>query len=67
MRVTCDEIWATPSTLHIRVLVHDSQGKWRHKYWVAVPVSEIPEEAVAALWVGLVDDRSPDDVALPGM
>lgn len=55
MEVTVDNVWATPSTLHMRVTVWGPGHKWRHRYDAAVPVSEIPEEAVAALV--RLDDR----------
>lgn len=49
MRVTADEVWASRSTLHVRVIVHADDNRWRHKYYVAIPLDEIPEEALAPL------------------
>lgn len=49
MRVEIDQVWATPSTLHVRAIVHDDHGKWRHKYYPSIPLAEIPEEAVIML------------------
>lgn len=49
MKVEIDEVWATPSTLHARVLVWGKDGRWRHKHWVSVPIASIPPEALDAL------------------
>lgn len=49
MRVEVDQVWATPSTLHMRAIVHDDNGRWRHKYYPSIPLDDIPEEAVIAL------------------
>jgi len=57
MRVEVDQVWATPSTLHMRVIVHDELGRWRHKYWPSIPLSEIPEEAVIMLTQRYLDDN----------
>ena len=57
MQVTVDQIWATPSTLHMRVLVFNSEKGWRHKYICSLPVDEIPEEAIEALTVRGPDSR----------
>lgn len=50
MQVTVDNIWASQTVLHLRVTVW-VEGKWRHKYDVAVPIATIPEEALAAAWI----------------
>jgi len=49
MQVTVDNVWSTPSTLHLRVTVWGPGERWRHKYDVAVPLDEIPEEALQGL------------------
>jgi hypothetical protein len=49
MQVQIDQVWASPSTLHARVIVHDDQGRWRHKYYPSVALEDIPIEAVAPL------------------
>lgn len=49
MIVQVDNVWATKSTLHMRVTVLDNDGRWRHRYYPAVPLAEIPVEAVAPL------------------
>jgi hypothetical protein len=55
MRVEIDQVWATPSTLHVRAIVHDDQGRWRHKYYPSIAIDDIPEEALAML-LGRVED-----------
>lgn len=46
MEVMVDNVWATPSTLHLRVTVWGPDRKWRHRYDAVVPTNDIPEEAV---------------------
>lgn len=55
MKVEIDQVWATPSTLHCRVLVWADDGSWRHKYYAAVPVSEIEESALVMLTQAYLD------------
>ena len=57
MKVMIDNVWATPSNLHVRVTVWED-GKWRHKYNVTCPISEIPDEAVAAAWTPVAPGRA---------
>lgn len=49
MDVAVDNVWASPSTLHMRVTVWNDARTWRHKYDVAVPLAEIPPEALQPL------------------
>lgn len=63
MYVTLDNVWASPSTLHARVTVHDDQGRWRHKYYPAVHLAEIPVEAVAPL-IGFFAETGNDELQL---
>lgn len=56
-RVTVDNVWATPTTLHMRVTVWGRDYRYRNKYNCAVPVSEIPSEAIDALWAANVDEK----------
>lgn len=49
MQVQVDEFWATPSTLHMRVIVWGPDYKWRHKYRVDVPLVELEPEALRPL------------------
>jgi len=58
MKVSVDNVWSSPSTLHLRVHVWGPQGNWRHKYDIAIPLEEIPEEALR----GLVEYADPAPV-----
>lgn len=49
MQVIVDDVWASKSTLHLRVTVMDDDGRWRHRYYPAVTLAEIPAEAIAPL------------------
>lgn len=62
MKVQVDNVWATPSGLHMRVTVWNDAQTWRHKYDTMVPVAEIPAEAVSALWTTLVEDTFREDL-----
>lgn len=63
MRVAVDEIWSTPSTVHIRVLVWGPDNAWRHKYWCAVPIGDIPEEVLVSMSQHLLDVGAEEDHA----
>lgn len=62
MDVMLDNVWASPSTLHGRVTVWGPGRRWRHRYDVAVPLAEIPVEAVQAMWQGMVEDWHREDL-----
>lgn len=49
MKVIIDDVWSSPSTLHVRVTLHDDEGRWRHRYYPTVPLSQVPIEALAPL------------------
>lgn len=49
MKVLVDDVWASKSTLHLRVTVHGDDGRWRHRYYPAVDLGDIPVEAIAPL------------------
>lgn len=53
MQVTVDNLWSTPSTLHMRVTVWGPGEKWRHRYDIALALDELPEEA---LW-GILESQ----------
>jgi hypothetical protein len=42
--------------LHLRVVVFDPQKRWRRKYDVSIPVAEIAPEAIAQLFLSMMDD-----------
>lgn len=62
MKVQADNLWATPSGLHMRVTVWNNEQTWRHRYDVMVPVAEISAEAVAALFEFVADDTWHEDL-----
>lgn len=68
MEVQVDNLWATPSTVHMRVSVWGPDHRWRQRFDAHVPVSEIPEESLVALVGGfLLGPESKPQEPLPGM
>lgn len=61
MMVTVDQVWATPSTLHLRVIVHDDQHRWRHKYYPSIALEDIPEEALVMIIQRYMDEVPEED------
>lgn len=49
MDVMVDNVWSTSKMLHQRVTVWGPDKKWRHRFDVAVPLDDIPEEALEPL------------------
>lgn len=60
MNVDVDDVWATSSTLHLRVTVSGEDYAWRHRYYPAIPLAEIPEEAITAIY-GFYLDAQPEE------
>lgn len=56
MQVLVDDVWASPSTLHVRVTVYDDQKRWRHRYYPAISLDQVPTEALAPLLGWLQED-----------
>lgn len=63
MKVQVDNVWATPSALHMRVTVWADDGRWRHRYDVHVPAEEIHPEAVEMLLNARAAARVDEDQA----
>lgn len=63
MFVSVDNLWATPSGLHMRVTVWGPDHKWRHRYDTMVPLEEIHAEAVSALFEIVADDKYVEDLS----
>lgn len=61
MQVVVDQVWATPSTLHLRVIVMDDQQRWRHKYYPSVLLEDIPEEALVMIMQRYLDQVPEED------
>lgn len=62
MQVEVDEVWASPSTLHVRVIVHADDRRWRHKYYCSVPLDEIPEEAFQQMLLTYRDENHREEL-----
>jgi len=56
MKVSVDEVWSSPSNLHVRVIVSADDDKWRVKHYVAIPLEDIPEEALVYMLAYLMRD-----------
>jgi hypothetical protein len=65
MEVNVHNVWASPSTLHMRVTVWPNSRLWRQKFDVAVPISTIPVESISALWQGYLDTEREDMRDIP--
>lgn len=63
MWVQVDNVWGTPSGLHMRVTVWGPDSKWRHRYEEFVPVAEIQAEAVEPLWNAIRDEAWHEDLS----
>ena len=61
-QVAVDNVWATPSGLHMRVTVWNSEKTWRHRYECMVPVAEISSEAVSALFALVAEEDWREDL-----
>lgn len=61
MKVDVDQIWATPSNLHLRVCVWADDRAWRHKYYVAVPLEDIEDAVVATLLEAFTQESDEPD------
>jgi len=67
MKVLVDDVWASPSTLHLRVTVHDDEMRWRNRFYEAIPLETIPDEAMAhliAYWMEQQEVEPYDDPKL---
>jgi hypothetical protein len=63
MEVIVDEVWSTPSTLHMRVIVFGPDRAWRHKFWPSMPLTEVPEEVIVNLYQAYLDMQPEEDHA----
>lgn len=61
MKVSIDQVWSTPSTLHCRVVVWADDRAWRQKHYVAVPLETIEPQALEALTLLARPEKDPDD------
>lgn len=63
MIVQVDDVWASKSTLHMRVTVLDEDGRWRKRYYPAVRLEEVPVEALAPM-LAWFKEEDPKQLAL---
>lgn len=67
MQVQLDNLWATPSGLHLRVTVWGPDMKWRHRFDETVQWREVPDEVmqeVVAHWMDTQPEEDHQDTAL---
>lgn len=67
MKVLVDDVWASPSTLHLRVTVSGDNYEWRRRFYEAVPLEDIPSEAletVITYWLGEETGKHQEDTPL---
>lgn len=57
MKVHVDNVWSSPSRLHLRVMVCADDYRWRHKYEVSVPLDEIEPDALAPMFAQVAEDQ----------
>jgi len=68
MEVQVDNVWSSPSTLHMRISVWGPEHKWRQKFNAAVPLEAIPQEALAGVVAYFILEAQDDPQdALPGL
>ena len=49
MEVSLTQIWASPSTLHLRLVITGKGGKWIRFHNLHIPLSEVDETVSRAL------------------
>ena len=55
------EMWVTSQTLMIKVQIWGSDGAWRVKRYLSVPIADIPEEVLVSLTDWLIDQVPEED------
>jgi hypothetical protein len=61
MQVQIDEVWATPSTLHVKVTVSADDYRWRYRAYPSIPLKEVPTEALTMLLAFVMDEVPEED------
>lgn len=67
MKVTIDNVWCSPTMLHVRVTTWGDNGARYHKYHAATPLDEIEPSAIKALlhyMAGVDQDSRWEDLSL---
>lgn len=65
MDITVTGLWASPSTLHLRLMVQGKRKSWVRFANVHVPLSEIPSEVRSLIALSDGFDREHKDDPLP--
>lgn len=61
MQIQIDEVWCTPSTLHVKVTVSADDYRWRWRGYPTVPLADIPTEALTMLLAHVMDETPEED------
>lgn len=61
MKVDVDQLWVTPSNLHLRVIVWGDDHAWRHKYYVAVPLDTLEDAVIEGILAFAFNDTPEED------
>lgn len=56
MHVSLKEIWASPSTFHVVLVVSDNKETWVQICRASMPISEFPEDVLGSLNLALATD-----------
>ena len=62
-----DNLWATPSGLHLRVTVWPDDRRWRRRFDETVLWADVPDEVMTLLighWMDTQPLPEPDDIPL---
>ena len=61
MQVQVDEVWCTPTRLHVKVTVSADDYRWRQRAYPSIALAEIPEEALTMLLAYVMDETPEED------
>jgi hypothetical protein len=61
MQVQVDNLWGTPSGIHMRVTVWADDRKWRHRFDQTVLWAEVPDDAIGAMVAHWMDTQPEED------
>jgi hypothetical protein len=61
VKVLVDDLWASKTTLHMRVTVSGDDYSWRRRFYEAIPFEDIPTEALIGLTGYLVTNAPTEE------
>lgn len=65
MKVSLREVWASPSTFHVVLVVSANDDRWVQIMRASIPIEEFPEDVLGSLNLALGSDSAPQpDVPL---